>query len=142
MSASRICLVLVLAGALAACAKGQPAAQDRSPLSWQGATADELIAGLGQPEARTALAGGETLLQYRWTRRVMEGGYTVSMEQPAYQSGFGGPVPFTGANAFQPRRYLPSQTVEQICIARFTLGADNRVSKIGWEGDGCDLSGR
>ena len=142
MPASHVWLALAFAGVLAACATGQTAAQDRGILSWQGATGDELVAGLGAPESRTALAGGETMLQYRWTRTVTEGGYTVSMTQPAYQSGFDGPAPFTGSDAFQPRRYLPTQEVQQVCIARFTLGADNRVSKIGWEGDGCNLSGQ
>jgi hypothetical protein len=142
MSRKHVWLALAFAGALGACAAGQPAAQDRSLLSWQGATGDELVTQLGPPESRTALANGETMLQYRWGRTVTEGGYTVGMNQPAYQNGFGGPSPFTGGDAALPRRYLPSQTVQQICIARFTLGADNRVRKIGWEGDGCNLAGQ
>ncbi len=100
------------------------------------------MAQLGQPESRTALADGQTMLQYRLARTVSEGGYTVGMNDPAYQNGFGGPSPFTGGDASLPRRYLPSQTVQQICVARFTLGTDNRVRNIGWAGDGCNPSGQ
>lgn len=82
------------------------------------------------------------MLQYRWTRMVTEGGYTVGMDSPAYQNGFGGPTAFIASNASLPRRHIPSQSVQQVRIARFTLGADNRVSKIGWEGDRCNLTGQ
>ena len=68
MSHRRNWLALAIFGALAACATGQPSAQDRGLLSWQGASGEELIAQLGQPETRTALGNGETMLQYRWTR--------------------------------------------------------------------------
>ncbi|HXQ40916.1 MAG TPA: hypothetical protein VN821_06605 [Candidatus Udaeobacter sp.] len=142
MSHKRIWLALAIFGALAACATGQPSAQNRGLLSWRGASGEELIAQLGEPETRTALGNGETMLQYRWTRMVTEGGYTVAMGSPAYQNGFGGPTAFTAGNASLPRRYIPSQSVQQVCIARFTLGADNRVSKVGWEGDGCNLTGQ
>ncbi len=141
MSHKQAWLALAFAGALGACATGQTAAQDRGLLSWQGATGDELMAGLGQPESRTELADGETMLQYRWTHMVTEGGYTVSMDQPSDRGGLEGPSAFTGADASLARRYLPSRSVQQVCIARFTLGPDNRVRKIGWEGDGCNLTG-
>jgi hypothetical protein len=142
MTHKQVWLALAFAGVLAACATGQPAAQDRGILSWQGATGDELVAQLGPPESRTALGDGETTLQYRWARMVNEGGYTVGMNQPGYQNGFAGPGPFTGGDAALARRYVPSRTVQQICLARFTLGPDNRVRKIGWQGDGCNLTGQ
>ncbi len=142
MLRKRISLALAAVVALAACAAGQPSPQDRGLLSWQGASGDALVAQLGQPESRTALPNGETMLQYRWTRVVTEGGYTLAMDSPAYQNGFGGPSVFTGGNASMSRQYIPSRSVQQLCIARFTLGADNRVSKIGWEGDGCNLTGQ
>ena len=142
MSHRRAWLALAFAGALGTCVTGQSAAQDRGILSWEGATGEDLVAGLGAPESRTALANGEILLQYRWTQMVTEGGYTVSMDQQSYRDGLEGPSAFTGADASLARRYLPSQTVQQVCIARFTLGADDRVRKIGWEGDGCNLAGQ
>jgi hypothetical protein len=141
MNLRTACLILALAAALAACNAGGQTAQQRSLLSWQGATSDELIAGLGPPDSRTALANGETMLQYRWTRSVTQGGYTVSMGGPAYQNGMGGIGPFTGSNADLPRSYVPTQRIQQTCIARFTLGDDNRVRQVGWEGDSCNLSG-
>jgi hypothetical protein len=103
---------------------------------------DELVAELGPPDSRKALGNGETMLQYHWTRTVREGGYTIDMGSPAYQNGFGGPGSFTAGDVSMPRQYIPSQSVQQVCLARFTLGADNRVNRIGWEGDGCNLTGR
>jgi hypothetical protein len=141
MAHKSVWLALAFTAALVACATPMQSAQDRSLLSWQGASGDDLVAQLGAPESRTTLASGETLLQYRWTRTVSEGGYTVGMGAPAYQNGFGGPSAFTGGDAALPRRYVPSQSAQQICVARFTLGADNRVREISWEGDGCNLAG-
>ena len=110
---------------LAACAA--PGGTHRDPLTWQGASAEELTKSLGQPQARETLATGETILQYIWTSTYVAGGYTTTP---------GGGI-YTGSNWDLPRAYEPARTVALTCVARFTIGIDDRVSHVDTQGDGC-----
>jgi hypothetical protein len=110
---------------LAACAA--PGVAQRDPLIWQGASAEDLAKGLGQPQARESLATGETVLQYNWTNTYVAGGYTTTP---------GGGL-YTGSNWDLPRTYEPTRTVALTCVARFTIGTDDRVNHVDTQGDGC-----
>ena len=127
--------VLALGFGVAGCAgpstppAGTPPPRDI--LAWRGATAGELEQGLGPPDATYRLASGETVLEYSWTRTQTTGGYTVNTAGSMY----------TGSTWDTTRQYVPTRVVSLNCRARFTLGADDRVRNIGWQGQGC-LSNR
>ena len=104
-------------------------------MSYLNSPESELIDQLGRPSATQGLAGGETLLIYRWSRSETIGGYTASNAEPLYPTGGG--LPYSGSPMGVARRYVPQQTVKLNCEARFTVGVDKQVRDIQWEGEGC-----
>ena len=118
---------LFLFFALAACSAPDGEGGHRDPLTFQGASADDLIKSLGQPQAQDRLATGERVLQYTWTNTYVAGGYTTTP---------GGGI-YSGSNWNLPRTYEPTRTVALACVVRFTIGTDNRVSEVNSHGDGC-----
>jgi len=113
----------VLVIALGACttSSGPAAAPGRDLLSWQGATVGELEQALGRPDNSYALSSGERVLAYRWSRSETTGGYAVSM----------------GGYSQLGTQYVPTQVVTLNCIARFTLGPDDRIKSTDLQGSGC-----
>jgi hypothetical protein len=122
----RLCAAAALIG-LSACAAPGGGMAPRDPLAWQGAPADDLVKALGPPQARETLATGETVLQYVSKSSYVAGGYTTTT---------GGDI-YSGSNWDLPRVYQPARTVELDCIVRYTIGLDNRVSRVERHGEGC-----
>ena len=117
------CLLLAVMLGAAGCAPsaGGGGAPARDILSWQGQSAAALQQGLGPPDAVEKLASGETVMIYRWSRSQIYGGYAVSM----------------GGYSQLGTQYVPTQVVSMNCQARFTIGADDRVRDIEFQGNGC-----
>ena len=60
-------------------------------------------------------------MAYRWNRTQTTGGYAVSM----------------GGYSQLGTQYVPTEVVSINCLARFTIGADQRVRDIDLQGNGC-----
>jgi len=112
-------VMLGLAGCAASGGGGGAPAPDI--LSWQGQSAAALQQGLGPPDAVDKLPSGETVMTYRWSNSQIYGGYAVSM----------------GGYSQLGTQYVPTQVVSMNCQARFTIGADDRVRDIAFQGNGC-----
>jgi hypothetical protein len=112
---------------LAACANPGGEASRPDPRTFQGATADSVIENFGPPQGDNHLPAGGRELLYSWTSSYVDGGYTSTLDSPIY----------SGSNLNLPRSYQPTRTVTTKCVVRFTLGADNRVSRVESFGDGC-----
>jgi hypothetical protein len=108
-----------------------------SLMAYLHASQSEVLARFGPPKATRVLAGGDRVLEYQWSRGETTGGYTVSNAEPLFSMGPGGGLPYSGSTLGTARRYLPEQHVELSCDARFTVGPDQQVREIGWEGQGC-----
>ena len=125
MRASRfgrsLLLAVMLGAAGCATSAGGGGAPARDILSWQGQSAAALQQGLGPPDAVEKSASGETVMIYRWSRSQTYGGYAVSM----------------GGYSQLGTQYVPTQVVSMNCQARFTIGADDRVRDIEFQGNGC-----
>jgi hypothetical protein len=82
-----------------------------------------LMAGTKEQQARLVpkLASGETVMIYRWSHSQIYGGYAVSM----------------GGYSQLGTQYVPTQVVSMNCQARFTIGTDDRVRDIAFQGNGC-----
>jgi hypothetical protein len=111
-------MMLGVAGCASSGGGGAPA---QNILSWQGQPAAALQQGLGPPDAVEKSATGETVMIYRWSRSQTYGGYAVSM----------------GGYSQLGTQYVPTQVVSMNCHARFTIGADDRVRDIEFQGNGC-----
>lgn len=117
----RILLLMVMLAAAGCAASGRGGAPAQDILSWQGQSAAALQQGLGPPDAVDKLASGETVMIYRWSRSQVYGGYAVSR----------------GGYSQLGTQYVPTQVVSMNCQARFTIGADDRVRDIEFQGNGC-----
>jgi hypothetical protein len=116
-----LALATMLGAAACASSAGGGGAPARDILSWQGQSAAALQQGLGPPDAVDNLASGEKVMIYRWSRSQIYGGYAVSM----------------GGYSQLGTQYVPTQVVSMNCQARFTIGADDRVRDIAFQGNGC-----
>jgi len=114
-------LAAMLGAAGCASSAGGGGAPTRDILSWQGQSAAALQQGLGPPDAIDKLASGETVMIYRWSHSQIYGGYAVSM----------------GGYSQLGTQYVPTQVVSMNCQARFTIGTDDRVRDIAFQGNGC-----
>lgn len=112
---------------LAACANPGGGATHPDPLTFQGATAENVLKSFGPAQADNRLPTGERELLYNWTSSYVEGGYTTTPDGQMY----------TGSNWNLPRFYQPTRTVTTSCTVRFTVGTDDRVSRVERHGDGC-----
>ena len=121
-------LGLASALALAGCNSGALGPSHPDPLTLQGATANDLVAKLGPPQATQNLGNGRTLVQYDWSSSYVAGGYTTTTTTGQL---------YTGSTLNLPRSYVPEQTVTQTCIVQFVLGPDQRVEEVHTQGDGC-----
>jgi hypothetical protein len=92
-----------------------------SPMSWYGASAKELQQGLGPPDFVEQLPSNEKVMIYRWSRTQTTGGYAV-------------PIGGYSQMGFQ---YVPTRTTTMNCLARYTIGANDRVRDIGLQGNDC-----
>jgi hypothetical protein len=113
--------------ALSACAAPGGQATHRDPLTLQGASVDEVTKSLGPPQSDDRLPTGERVLLYNWTSSYVEGGYTTTPDGQIYG----------GSNWNLPRMYQPTRSVTLSCVVRFTIGTDDRVSRVESHGDGC-----
>ncbi len=91
----------------------------------------------GTPKYSQHLANGDAILVYEWSRSETQGGYTVSNAEPLYPTGLAAGLPYSGSPIGTARRYIPMQIVELPCEARFTVGKDEQVREISWDGEGC-----
>jgi hypothetical protein len=101
------------------------------------APASDVTNRFGAPKSTQHLANGDTILIYHWSRSQTEGGYTVSNAGPLYPTGLAGGTPYSGSPMGTARWYVPTQTVELPCDARFTVGKDGAVRDVSWVGEGC-----
>jgi hypothetical protein len=117
-------LTLTMAWALVGCtpATGSGAGgPPRNPLSWLGASGEDLQQDLGPPNSIEELPSGEKVMAYRWSRTQIAGGYAVS---PGGFSQLG-------------TQYVPERMVSINCFARFTIDANDQVRDIALRGNGC-----
>jgi hypothetical protein len=125
MRALTLAFILGLAGCASSGGSGggTPA---RDIMSWEGASAAELQKELGPPDATYTSDTGAKVLEYSWSRTQTTGGYAVSY----------------GGYSQLGTQYVPTQVVSLNCKARFTIGPDDRVADVGWQGNGCLSQGR
>ena len=90
-------------------------------LSWLGASAEELQQGLGPPDSVEELPSNERVMAYRWSRTQTTGGYATSI----------------GGFSQLGTQYVPERRVSMNCLARFTLGNNDRVRDIALRGNSC-----
>ena len=121
------------------CLASPSPAQDQKPnlMAYLYAPASDVTNRFGAPKSTEHLANGDTVLIYHWTQSRTEGGYTVSNAGPLYPTGLAGGMPYSGSPVGTARWYIPMQTVEHPCDARFTVNKDGEVRDVSWEGDGC-----
>ena len=131
-------LVILVPAMLLNLATPSPA-QDLGPnlMAYLNAPVAEVTSRFGTPKSTQHLASGDTILIYEWSRSETEGGYTVSNAGPLYPTGLPGGLPYSGSPLGTARQYVPMQTVELPCVARFTVGKDGQVRDISWDGEGC-----
>ena len=132
-------LLLILVPAMLLCLAAPSFAQDQRPnlMAYLYAPATDVTDHFGAPKSTQHLANGDTILIYHWTRSQTEGGYTASNAGPLYPTGLAGGAPYSGSPVGTARWYVPTQTVELPCDARFTVGKDGAVQDVSWEGEGC-----
>jgi len=106
-------------------------------MAYLNAPVADVTSRFGTPKTTQHLASGDTILIYEWSRSETEGGYTVSNAGPLYPTGLPGGLPYSGSPLGAARQYVPMQTVELPCEARFTVGKDGQVRDISWDGGGC-----
>jgi hypothetical protein len=138
-AARRLSLLAILVpGMLLSLATPSPA-QDQRPnlMAYLYAPASDVTNRFGAPKSTQHLANGDTVLIYHWSRSQTEGGYTVSNAGPLYPTGLAGGMPYSGSPLGTARWYVPTQTVELPCDARFTVNKDGEVRDVSWDGQGC-----
>jgi len=135
----KLFLLPILVPAMLLCLAAPSFAQDQRPnlMAYLYAPATDVTDHFGAPKSTQHLANGDTILIYHWTRSQTEGGYTASNAGPLYPTGLAGGAPYSGSPVGTARWYVPTQTVELPCDARFTVGKDGAVQDVSWEGEGC-----
>ena len=120
---------LALAGpGLAACTAPAPQtdAPSHATAAYFSETGWEVKQWLGAPEETDRLSDGGTEMVYRWSRVEWAGGYTTA----------GGQL-YTGSSLNLGRQYVPTQRVNLNCVARFTVGPDDKVRNVELQGNYC-----
>lgn len=137
--ARRLCSLVILVPVMLVSLVTSLPAQVPGPnlMAYLYAPASDVTNRFGAPKSTQHLANGDTILIYHWSRSQTEGGYTVSNAGPLYPTGLAGGTPYSGSPVGTARWYVPTQTVELPCDARFTVGKDGAVQDVSWEGEGC-----
>ena len=138
-AARRLSSLAILVPAILLSLVSASLAQSQRPnlMAYLYAPASEVTNQFGTPKSTQHLANGDTVLVYHWSRTQTEGGYTVSNAGPLYPTGLAGGMPYSGSPLGTARWYVPTQTVELPCDARFTVNKDGEVRDVSWDGDGC-----
>ena len=120
-------LALIGLGVAGCAPSSRPTSAPPNPGSaFQSDTGSDVQQRLGQPDQTARLPNGDTVMTYHWSRVQSVGGYTTA----------GGQL-YTGSPLNIGRKYVPAQTVNLNCVARFTVGADDKVRSVELQGNSC-----
>jgi hypothetical protein len=136
-------IIAVIALFLPACAT--TANYEKVLSSWVGSNVDNLVSSWGPPASSYPLSDGGRILQYSNQRNIQFGGYTTTVPQTTYHDGTvntygnGGSTygNYSGTSTTYVQKTTPVQNIAMQCVTRFTVNAQNIITRWAWQGNDC-----
>jgi hypothetical protein len=116
--------------------------EDSVNMRFVGRSVDELILAFGPPNSTYKLSDGRDVIQYESDRTYTSGGGSYTSFQTINRDrrirDKDGTVRVIEDRQTVPiQNTSPIQTVNQVCVRRFVIAPDKRVSEFRWQGNAC-----